>query len=227
MAKQEKYLPQTRVSKTKSTPGGEFVLKGTEDFYKGSYVETFDGKYYAGQSLASKGTELEKVATLGKEDNLIGGVVTTTLPVLLTLLQRVFKKTPTVQEKERGVAKRYFIQDKKNNKIIETDKENYIIAQQQLKNRVFAETDWIIKGPAEDKIINGYPYEGAASKNKKAIQALESQIPGISTYITNYSELVEEPVTPQEIEKNTEILFEQDPVIVLENSRKANFDTRK
>ena len=228
MAKQEKYIPGNRLAESKSSPGGEFVIKGTSNEYRGNYIETFDGKYYAGNSLSLMGAELERVGTLGKEDTLIGGVTATATPLLLGLLQKLFKKQPTPQELQKGVAKRYFIQDKNNNKIVETDKETYILAQKELLNRRFAETNWIIKGPAEDQIVNGYSFEGAISRNKKTIQKLEIQIPGISSHITDYGFLVAEPLQPS---KNnpipTETYTEQDPITQLENSRKANFDLRK
>lgn len=228
MAKQEKYLPETRLAEPKSTPGEEFVIMGTRDEYRGNYIETFDGKYYAGNSLSLNGVELEKVGILGaKEDNLIEGVTTTAIPLLLSILQKLFKKKPTPQELTKGIAKRYFIQHKQNNKIAEIDKETYLLAQRELINRRFAETDWIIKGPANDIVISGYPYEGAASKNKKAIQALEKQMPGISTYITDYSFLVTEPIFTAEKERDTEVVEFEDPVTALSNSRKANFDLRK
>ena len=64
--------------------------------------------------------------------------------------------------------------------------------------------------------------------NKKTIEKLEMQIPGISTYVTDYKFLVTEPILPN---KNntipTETYIEQDLGIALENSRKANFDLRK
>ena len=229
MAKQEKYLPETRLAEPKSSPGGEFVVKGTSDDYKGTYIETFDGRYYAGNSLSLAGAELEKVGILGaKEDNLISGVTATATPLLLALLQKLFKKKPTPQELQKGVAKRYFIQDKKNNKIVETDKETYVLAQKELTNRRFVEADWVIKGPAEDQVLNGYPFEGAISKNKKTIEKLEMQIPGISTYVTDYKFLVTEPITPNRGNPiPTETYTEQDPQTELENSRKANFDLRK
>jgi hypothetical protein len=229
MAKQEKYLPETRLTEPKSTPGEEFVIMGTSDGYRGNYIETFDGKYYAGNSLSLNGVELEKVGILGaKEDNLIGGVTTVASPLLLSILQKLFKKKPTPQELQKGVAKRYFIQDKKNNKIVETDKETYILAQKEVPNRKFAEADWVIKGPAEDQVLNGYPFEGAISKNKKTIEKLEMQIPGILTYVTDYKFLVTEPILPNRGSTlPTETYTEQDPLRELENSRKANFDLRK
>lgn len=227
MKAQQRYLPGTRTSQSKHTVGEEFIVKGTENFYKGNYIETFDGKYYAGSSIENSKQELEKVANRGKEDNLIQGVTVIAIPLLLQLLQKFFKKKPTDQDRINGVTKRYFIQDKNNNKIIETDRENYLLAKSQLPNRRFAETDWIIKGPAENSNINGYPLEGAVSKNKKAIQALEKQITGISTYITDYSFLVQEPLNLQKDSSSTQTILSQDPIRKLDNDRKANFDLKK
>jgi hypothetical protein len=227
MRAQQRYLPGTRTSQSKHTVGEEFIVKGTENFYKGAYIETFDGKYYAGSSIENSKQELEKVANRGKEDNLVQGVTTVAIPLLLKLLQKFFKKKPTDQDRINGVTKRYFIQDKNNNKIIETDRGNYLLAKSQLPNRRFAETDWIIKGPAENSNINGYPFEGAVSKNKKAIQVLEKQLPGISTYITDYSFLVQEPLNLQKGIQDTQTILSQDPIRKLDNDRKANFDLKR
>jgi len=228
MAQQEKYLPQTRLSQPKSTPGEEFVIMGTDRGYKGTYIETFDGRYYAGNSLSLNGAELQKVGILGsKEDNLVQGVTTAPSSLLLSIIQRAFTKKPTPQELSKGIAKRYFIQHKKNNKITEIDRETSLLAQRELPNRRFVEMDWIIKGPAEDVVINGYTFEGAASKNKKATNALESQMPGISTFITDYSLLVTQPTIPKEKQLYNQAVTIEDPTIALSNSRKANFDIRK
>ena len=129
-------------------------------------------------------------------------------------------------DKEKGKTKRYFVQDKRTNKIVETDLENYQLAQ-TIPSKRFATADWIIKGPAENQIVNGYPFEGAGSKNKKTIQALETQMPGISTFVTDYSLLVEEPVDPKQNQLYSDTVRVEDPIIELENSRKANFDLRK
>jgi hypothetical protein len=54
-----------------------------------------------------------------------------------------------------------------------------------------AELDWKIQGPAENQTINGYTYFGAAHVNEVNIQALETTIKGISTFIKDYSQFVE------------------------------------
>lgn len=218
------YQPKTRVTKPKSTSGGEFIEKESGKTYKGKYIEDFKGKFYAGTKIEDNGVELEKV----KSDNIyVNTLVEAGLSLLYSALRGVFKKKPTQGDREKGTTKRYFVQDRNNNKITETSKDLYQQAKTSLPNTRFATVDWIIAGPAEDRNFNGYPYEGAASKNKKAIQALESQMPGISTFITDYSFLVEDPTANQKpiLSVNTEV--EKDPQVKLENDRKANFDLKK
>jgi hypothetical protein len=218
------YYPKTRYTEPKSAAPGEFVVKDTQEPYKGTYVGTFNSKYYGGTSPLDTGIELEKVkepqARLdeGRPDY---------FGILAELGGSILKRLLTKAEKSKGVAKRYFVQDKNNNKIVETDKANFLQTQQQVMSRRFAEVDWIIKGPAEDKMFGKYKYEGAESKNRKAIQALEKQMPGISTFITDYRYLVEEPVRVTQQSLTTQTIVEKDVDVSLENSRKANFDTRK
>jgi hypothetical protein len=218
------YYPKTRYTEPKSAAPGEFVVKSTQETYKGTYVETFDSKYYGGTSPLDTGVELEKVKESqagldeGRPDY---------FGVLAELGGSVLKRLLTKGEKSKGVAKRYFVQDKNNNKIVETDRANFLQTQQQVMSRRFAEVDWIVKGPAEDKMFGKYKYEGAESKNRKTIQDLEKQIPGISTYITDYRYLVEEPVRASQQLLTRETIVERGEDVTLENSRKASFDTRK
>lgn len=217
----KRYIPKGRYKKPKSTDGKEFVELESRKLYKGFYIETYKGKYYAGKTPEENGPELEKIRKGFK------------FPLgLLGLLAGFFLKKPTQSEREKGVTKRNFIQDKNNNKITETDPETYAQAKQSLVNCTFAEIDWNIKGPAEDIVIGGYPFEGAATKNKKTIEALEKQMPGISTFVTDYAYLVEDVPTPQSTQlaidtSQTQTFVQQDEDTQLENFRKANFDLRK
>lgn len=217
------YYPESKYSKPKSAGLGEFVDQKTQKEYRGFFVKTFDNKYFAGKSPMETGIELQKVKhhQLGLDEG---------IPVLFGILAGslggFFKKKPTKSEKENGVAKRYFVQDMNNNKIVETDKVSYMQTKNNVPNRIFAEVDWIIKGPADDRIVNGYPFEGAESKNKKTILALENTMPGISTFITDYKHLVEEPVIAQKQEPVTYTVTVEDQNTQLDQSRKARFDKR-
>ena len=127
----------------------------------------------------------------------------------------------------RGKTKRYFIKAKNSGKVSEVSKDTYQQAQTTLPNQIFAEIDWVIKGPAEDKNINGYMYEGAESKNKKTIQALEKQMPGVSLLIKDYKFLVEEPITPEKLNTTSQEVIVKDLETRIENDRKANFDHKR
>jgi len=217
------YYIEAKYSKPKSAKLGEFITMQTKEEYKGMYVKTYDNKYFSGKSPMDTEEELEKIiderARTEPESS-----VNIVLGILAGSLGGFFKKKLTNSEKESGIAKRYFVQDRNNNKIVETDKTTYLQTNKQVVNRNFAEIDWIIKGPADNRIINGYPYEGSESKNRKTIQALESQMKGISTFITDYKYLVEEPVIPAPL--TSETVTEKDSVVQLENDRKANFDLK-
>lgn len=217
------FVPSSKYSEPKSTPGGEFVEKETRKNYKGYYIEVAGGTFLAGKSPEDKGVALEKISKLG---NALERLSPIALSLLASIFKQLYKPKLTSGEVKAGVANRYFVQDKLTNKIAETDQESYEQATQLPTVRT-AKVDWDIKGPANDQMINGYPYEGAASKNKKAIQALESQMPGISTFVTNYSELVEEPVIIKDIASDIQTTVVEDPVTELDNIRKANFDLKK
>ena len=221
-SKQVKYIAKTKYNKPKSTPGGEFTYKDTGKDYKGSYFEDYKKRYFAGATPDDKGGELIKVRT-----ELPGQLLTAAAALLAIALKSFFKPKVKNSDKNKGSIKRYFVQSKNTTKIAEVSKEDYLAIRTELPNKNFATVDWIIKGPAEDKNFNGYPFEGAASKNKKAIQALEKQMPGISTFITDYSFLVEDPTANQQPVLSSTTVIEKDPEVKLENDRKANFDLRK
>lgn len=220
--KRVSYQPKTRVSKPKNTGGGEFIEKKSLKNYKGKYVEDFTGKFYAGSKIEDNGVELEKIKT-----GALSGAKARALGLLAIALRGFFKKKPSQSDLDKGTTKRYFVQDKNDNKIVETDKDLYQQARKLLINKQFAEVEWDMKGPAQDRIINGYPFEGAASKNKKAIHALEKQMPGISTFITDYAYLVQEPVVIQPQDLTTQTFIEKDHNQQVQEDRKANFDYKK
>lgn len=218
--KQPRYIPETRYNKPKSTRGGEYTVKKTGEDYVGKYIETFDKKYFAGTKPEENGVELQKV-----NEEFPIGLAFIAAPVVAGLLSGFFKAKLRKGDREKGFTKRYFVQEKKTSKIQETDQDTFMQVKRSPTMNL-ATVDWIIKGPAEDKNFNGYPYEGAASKNKKAIQALESQMPGISAYITDYSYLVEDPASTQKSVLSTTVEIERDPNVVQEDFRKARFDRR-
>jgi hypothetical protein len=217
-----RYIPKSKYKKAKSTSGGDFTELESKQPYQGFYIETYKGKYYGGKTPEENGPELVKEKKLAEQIAMLVGLGAS----IPGLAMGFFKKQPTQSEIEKGVTKRNFIQDKNNNKIIETDPDTYAQAKDTLVNSIFAEVDWVIGGPANDVVFGKYPYEGAQSKNKKTIEALNKTMPGILTFITDYAYLVQEPVVVQPQDLTTETLIQSDPDIQLENDRKANFDLK-
>jgi hypothetical protein len=215
------YQPKSRVSKVKSAKEGEFVEKVSGKEYKGQYIEAYKNKYYAGSSLDQNGVELIPAGTGDSE------IITPALKLLFSSMQGFFNKKASSADREKGTTKRYFMQTKLDNKIIELDKSNFQQAQSNFPTQNYAQVDWAIKGPAEDKVFNGYPFEGAESKNKKAIKAIEKQIPGILTFIKDYKYLVEDPMAYQKPQLTSQVVVQKDGKTALDNDRKANFDLRK
>lgn len=215
----ERYLPEGSYRKAKATKQNEFVELVSKEPYRGFYIEDSRGNFYGGKTPQENGPELLRVTN---NEQLLKNLGLG----LLGLVGGFFLAKPTKSQRDSGVLQRYFLQDKNNNKITEVSKEAYLQAQKELVNTNFTQADWIIKGPAEDKMFGKYPYEGAESKNKKTIQALEPQMKGISTFITDYKYLVEDPVVTQKPQITSETFTELDSNIQLENDRKASFDSR-
>jgi len=51
------YIPKSKVNRL-NTPGGEFVIKSTNQEYAGNYIELSNGKYYVGNNQKQLGQEL-------------------------------------------------------------------------------------------------------------------------------------------------------------------------
>ena len=51
------YIPKSKVN-ILNTPGGEFLIRSTNQEYIGDYIELSNGKYYAGNNPTQLGQEL-------------------------------------------------------------------------------------------------------------------------------------------------------------------------
>jgi hypothetical protein len=173
------FIPKSKYSTPKHTPGNEFTLNGEN--YRGWYVELNSGGYFTGKTITSKSKKLIFNPARGENED--------TRPSQKYRLYNM-DVTPLPADISNKKWRRYFLQDKRNLKIVEVDRARYNLFRiKQYVTRV--SLDWLLNGPAEDKIINGYSYEGTASRNKKTVVALEKDMPGISSFIKDYSQFVE------------------------------------
>lgn len=231
-----KFIPKSNYKKAKHTNGGKFRVASTGEPYTGFYIEDSRGNFIAGETPEEKGPDLVEI--------LQDATWVTAKPtgLLIEILQREL----TQNELQQGSIKRYFTQDFHNANIAEVLPETYLVDKQDTLRKNTLEVEWVTKGPAEDKIFGKYPYQGAESKNKQTIQEAEKTMPGISSYVTDYTYLVQPVVTTSTTASTTtntteittttatavniNTTYTEDTQIVettLENSRKANFDTRK
>ena len=166
-------LPKSKYSEPQHTPGKEFTLDGQE--YRGWYITTYKGTAYSGRYYDKNSRVLTPIRTPSTSPS---------LPFIEEFTE------PLDSDKKSGIWKRYFIQKKVNKKIIEVSKLRYLeFAKNNQYNKV--ELNWKLKGPAEDQTINGYVYFGAAHVNEFNTKALETVMPGISSFIKDYSQFVE------------------------------------
>jgi len=104
---------------------------------------------------------------------------------------------PTDRDKQECKFKRYFTKNNSTGKIVELTKQDYENVKLNAKPyQKFAETSWEICGPLSDQEINGFFLEGTASKNKKLVDDLDKQLPGIKDILTDYGQFVDDKTPP-------------------------------
>lgn len=215
------YIAKGSYKKAKFSLGLNYVEMDSRKKYIGYYIEDSKGRFYSGKAPGDKSVRLEKVE-LKVPEGLKAGLKAAAIALATGLASKIISD----YERQKGKTKRYFVQNKTTQKIAETDKDTYQQAKLDLLDSNFIEVDWELTGPAEDQMFGDYKYVGAATKNKSTIKAAESQMKGISTFITDYSYLVEDPVDTQKPQVDSNTVVTMDPELELENDRKANFDTR-
>ena len=174
------YLPKSKYSAPKHTPGGEFILNN--QVYVGWYIKTFKNQYFTGRSLTKESKILIK---LDQEDGFV-----TDQNLNNSTRFASMKVAPSKIDTQNGKWTRYFLQDSRTLKIIEVDRNKAIFFKRKSYIKQ-AKIDWNIKGPAENVTSGQYTYYGAAYQNRVAVEKLESTIKGITNFIKDYSEFVE------------------------------------
>ena len=174
------YLPKIKIKKPDS---GKFnsILdeKGRE--YLGDFFETFKGEVFSGKKPSSKSKKLTPLKETESE-NIQSSNVPKFKPEFTP---------PTDKQLTDGTFKRYFLRDKSRKNIVEITKQRFDNYVPKLYTEVVA-VDWILTPPAKDVFFNGVKFEGAETKNKKAIEEVSKTFEGLDQYIQNYSEFVPE-----------------------------------
>jgi hypothetical protein len=220
-----KYLPQSKYKKPEKARLGQFIVKGTKKPYQGYYIETYKKQFFAGETPEQNGVELERAPEKYSLPDL-GNLLSIGLS-LVALLQSAFKKKISQDEIDKGIAKRYFVQDNRTLKVSETSEELYEQGKKELPDFLFAEVPWHINSPAEDMVINGMKFQGSESRNKETINKLDEKMPGIVNFVTDYKYLVKPtpiPITSDQVKNQVQTI--KDPFAGQVDFRKARFDQR-
>jgi len=166
------YLPKNKF-RIKSTFGDEIESSNGVD-YIGKYIELADGRIFEGDSLSNVKGRLSR-----KEK------------VNLKAIERPFNDYlgPTVLDYKVGLFTRYFIRDNRDGKITEVGLRQFK-EKRRLNYVKSGKIEWIIQGPAENKLINDIPFIGAEERNKKTVLEFNKELRGIKSFIKNYKEFV-------------------------------------
>lgn len=169
------YLPKSKYKEAKYTRGSEFYLPN-RTLYIGWYFETYKKEYFTGKVPGSNNVELTRI-----DKDAINTNILKFIPEIVS---------PDINDKEKGIFKRYFVQDTRNNRIVEVGKDSYY--KFTLKSYIKGiELNWIVKGPKKDELKGKYKFQGAESKNRQTTETYNNMIPGLKDYIKDYGEFVE------------------------------------
>ena len=176
-----KFIPKSNYKKPKHSDGTMFTNASTGEPYVGPYIEDSKGNFIAGESPEIGGPVLKSLAaeTLDRLDT-----STELAPEILT-------RTLTQKELQQGSIKRYFSKELYTGDIVEVLPKTYIVDKQDTLRKLAVEVDWRVKGPVKDVLFGKYPHQGAESQNKQAIEKAEKVISGLSTYVSDYTYLVQ------------------------------------
>jgi hypothetical protein len=150
------YIPKNQYS-IKYTNGGEFVLISTEKDYKGYYIETIKGTYYAGDDPQLIKGELKKNTNIlsnsilrNNRNNRVYGVLNKKRTKQQSRNQPIPSSTPfpTPEDYQRGFFKRYLSYKRNTKTFKEINKETYdrLLKGQGYDNNLYQaiEIKWVI-----------------------------------------------------------------------------------
>tara|TARA_R100001591_G_scaffold112115_1_gene124287 strand:+ start:1473 stop:2342 length:870 start_codon:yes stop_codon:yes gene_type:complete len=195
------YIPKGQISKPKRTSGDKFI-KADGSRYIGSYFEDKSGNAFTGTKPSSSSKGLIRINS--EQTNVDEFGVSIPKPKFTSEFV-----LPTDIDHERGFFIRYFLQDKRNKKIIEVNKDKF----EYFKNFryiISCEVKWLLTNPIENINKGPYIFFGSSARNKENILSI-TKIEGLETMFKNYYEFIREENV--EITTNNISNPEFDPVV--------------
>lgn len=173
------YYPKAKILSSQYTSGNDFILKSTQERYKGYYYATYDGRYFTGKEPNSSSLELSKVNQINNDSSFTPSFH---YPKISDL------------DKQRGYITRYFTKRVNGDAgtINEVNLDTFIEASSQVLYNAIT-LDWKITGPLYDDLSNmNYPKYGVVDTNSRMLKLKEKDMPGISLYLKNLTQFYQE-----------------------------------
>ena len=168
------YIPKSKYSEPKHSRG-DFLFSKDGTPYVGWYVKTYNDIYLSGKEPSNSSTVLELVDE--EPDKAKPKFISDTI-------------LPEVEDYNKGYFTRYYLQDRRNLKIIQVNQQKYFYFTKETYIKGI-ELKWVIRGPAQDVIKPPYLYQGAITRNKQTIDTYSNMMTGLKDYILDYKEFVE------------------------------------
>lgn len=183
------YLPKTKYKTGLYSDGRTLVTSPNGEAYTGPYIETFDGRYFSGNSpMDSNSEELAVIEPLPE------GPITYLEPLKYdevrqdeeafnlrdTLPLQVSYPVITKEDRTRGTIIRYFAKDKHTGRIFEINKQDYTsIKKKQIKYYY----------PRYEVVGLNWSLV-SSSLNKRVVAQAEKTFTNLSTYLKDPSQFV-------------------------------------
>ena len=167
------YLPQSKYN-IKHTIGGE-LIKPDVSYHVGSYVETYTGELFTGQTITKDSVPLLNTS----EEDFDEEFVSFTNDHI----------QPTEIDYQRGFFKRYFLKDKRNRQIIEVKQKKFFYYYSKIYT-IPLSLDWILVGQKNDINRGVYIDFGISTFNNESVLEGEEKIKGLSKILNNPLEFV-------------------------------------
>lgn len=163
------YIPKIKQIIGGKIPG-KLIDPKTGLRFGGKFVQDFKGNFFKGEKITSKSQSLEFIPDEKAAEQALG--------------LRTIHRSPSPADYNKGTFERFFVKDGRSGKIVEVDKDQYLIQKRsgKLYRRVLR-LQWYITGNPEDEIIGGYLYPGTKAKNQDVINQAEKILPGIGEQI--------------------------------------------
>jgi hypothetical protein len=133
------YLPKSKYRGGLTTPGGEYEIKSNGETYVGPYFETFQGKFFTGNTPTKASIEIVRKVFKTDDNQAINGNLVVGVPnyydnirknqqevaLKATLPVPVYYPKPTEKQYLAGFFSRYFLQENQTNRILEVSESVY------------------------------------------------------------------------------------------------------